>query len=61
MRKHMMNLRYPCQSAEHTVARRGFLGTMAATGAAAIVGGLGAFTHPVLADQLKRDQKRIVI
>jgi hypothetical protein len=56
-----MSLRYPCQSSDHTVARRGFLGTMAATGAGAIVGGLGAFTQPVLAGQLRHQQKRIVI
>ena len=56
-----MTLRYPCHSSEHVVARRNFVGIMAAAGAGTIVGGLGAFTHPVLADQLKRDQKRIVI
>lgn len=56
-----MNVPYACQSSEHTVARRDFLGTMAATGAGAIVGGLGAFTQPVLADQLQQAQKRIVI
>ncbi len=55
-----MSLRYPCRSSEHTMARRGFLGT-ATAGAGAIVGGLGAFTQPVLADQLKQDQKRLVI
>ena len=56
-----MSLHYPCCASDHLVARRSFLGTMAATGTGAIVGGLGAFTQPVVADQLRRDQKRIVI
>jgi len=43
------------------MARRGFLGAVAASGAGAMVGGLGVFTRPVFADQLKREQKRIVI
>ncbi|MFO0978381.1 MAG: DUF1501 domain-containing protein, partial [Planctomycetaceae bacterium] len=55
-----MVLRYPCNTAAHGIARRQFLGTMAA-GAGAIVGGLGAFANPAIAASLKSDQKRIVV
>lgn len=53
-----MKIKYACQSNEHTMARRSFLGTM--TGAA-VVGGLGIFAEPAAARQLKADQKRIVV
>lgn len=55
-----MNVQYACQSPEHRIARRQFLGTMAA-GAGAIVGGLGVFSNPAVASQLRSDQKRIVV
>ena len=55
-----MNINYACGTDEHTMARRSFLGTMAA-GAGAVVGGLGAFANPGIADQLKRDQKRMIV
>ena len=35
-----MNINYACGTDEHTMARRNFLGTVA-TGASAMVGGLG--------------------
>ncbi|MBX3444001.1 MAG: DUF1501 domain-containing protein [Planctomyces sp.] len=53
-----MNCHYACKSTEHLLARRGFLGSMAA---GAVVGGLGAFTRPAAADQLARQQKRVVV
>jgi uncharacterized protein DUF1501 len=56
-----MDAKYACKSGEHVVARRQFLGAMAAAGAGACVGGLGVFTTPVIADQLRSDQKRIVV
>ncbi len=56
-----MDAKYACKSGEHLVARRQFLGAMAAAGAGACVGGLGVFTTPVIADQLRSDQKRIVV
>ncbi len=56
-----MEVHYACNSREHRVARRQFLGTMAAAGAGAIAGGLGVFSNPVLAAQLTSDQKRIVV
>ncbi len=55
-----MTLRYPCSSNDHNVARRQFLGTLAA-GAGAMVGGLGVFGTPALASLLNSDQKRIVV
>jgi hypothetical protein len=56
-----MNIHYACQSNEHKLARRQVLGTMAAAGAGAVVGGLGVFSTPAIANQLKSDQKRIVL
>ena len=56
-----MKCTYACQSSEHLLARRRFLGGMAAAGAGAVVGGLGAFARPAAAAQLAKDQKRIVV
>ncbi len=56
-----MKCTYACKSAEHLVARRQFLGGMAAAGAGVVAGGLGAFVRPAAAAQLARDQKRIVV
>ncbi|MFZ9089232.1 MAG: DUF1501 domain-containing protein [Planctomycetaceae bacterium] len=55
-----MPLRYPCGSASHTLARRSFLGSMAA-GASTVVGGLGVFANPGISAALNADQKRIVV
>jgi hypothetical protein len=56
-----MNIKYACGSAEHGIARRQFLGTMAAVGAGALTSGLGVFSNPAIAQQLRSDQKRIVV
>lgn len=58
-----MKCNYACGSAEHGMARRQFLGTMAGLGATGlgVVGGLGAFTRPAVADQLAKQQKRVVV
>lgn len=56
-----MNVDYACNSFEHRLARRQFLGTLAAAGAGAISGGLGVFSSPAMAAQLRSDQKRIVV
>jgi hypothetical protein len=56
-----MKAEYACQSVEHTIARRQFLGTVAAVGAGAMTGGLGVFANPAIAKQLGSDQKRIVV
>lgn len=56
-----MQAKYACNSAEHGIARRQFLGTLAAAGAGAMTGGLGVFASPAIAGQLQADQKRIVV
>ena len=56
-----MDAKYACKSPEHTIARRQFLGTMAALGAGACTGGLGVFSTSAIAQQLRSDQKRIVV
>ena len=48
----------PCGSMEHNVARRQFLGTVAG---GFVVGGLGALTNPIAANELKRQQKRVLV
>src|SRR5262245_19932722 len=50
-----MKCTYACGSAEHTIARRSFLGGMAGIG---IVGGLGALAQPAAAEQLTKNQTR---
>ncbi|MFM7592590.1 MAG: DUF1501 domain-containing protein, partial [Isosphaeraceae bacterium] len=52
------NCNYACHSPEHLLARRQFLGAMAAT---PIVGGLGVFTSTKAAETLKSQQKRVVV
>lgn len=39
----VMKINYACGSADHGIARRHFLGSMAATGAGIMAGGLGVF------------------
>jgi hypothetical protein len=56
-----MDAKYACKSPEHLIARRQFLGSMAAVGASAVAGGLGVFSTPAIAGQLRSDQKRIVL
>ena len=55
-----MECKYACGSAEHLLARRQFLGTIAA-GAGAVVGGLGFMARPAAAEQLAKDQKRVLV
>jgi uncharacterized protein (DUF1501 family) len=55
-----MKCSYACGSAEHLIARRQFLGNLAA-GAGAVVGGLGWLARPLAAEQLAKQQKRIVV
>lgn len=56
-----MKIHYACKSPEHGLARRQFLGTMAAAGTGMVAGGLGLFSSPAMAEQLRSDQKRIVV
>ena len=53
-----MKARYACQSSEHTIARREFLGT-AAVGAGTIAG-LNAFAQPAAATELASQKKRVL-
>jgi hypothetical protein len=52
-----------CGSAEHVVSRRGFLTTVAASGAAAFADmtGVEALAAPEVADELRRNQKRCIL
>lgn len=52
---------YACRSREHDVARRSFLGGVAAAGLGSIVGGLGVFGRPAAAAEVARQQKRVVV
>lgn len=55
-----MKAKYYCQSSEHVMARRQFLGGVTA-GAGAVVGGLGALTSPAAAKSLSSQQKRVLV
>ncbi|MEO8497562.1 MAG: DUF1501 domain-containing protein, partial [Planctomycetota bacterium] len=55
-----MKCSYACGTDEHVIARRQFLGGVAA-GAGAVVGGLGVLARPATAAQLAKDQKRVVV
>jgi hypothetical protein len=52
---------YACGGVDHSIARRQFLGGMAAAGLGTMVGGLKAFTRPAAAAEMARQQKRIVV
>lgn len=52
---------YACGSAEHAVGRRGFLGGLAAAGLGSMAGGLGVFARRAAAEQLAKQQKRVVV
>lgn len=56
-----MHCDYACQSTEHTLARRQFLGGLTAAGVTtALGGGLGAFAAPSTSEQLDKQQKRVL-
>mgnify|MGYP002629497090 CR=1 FL=1 len=55
-----MKCSYACGSEEHLIARRQFLGGMAA-GTGAVMGGLGFFAQPAAASQLARNAKRMIV
>src|SRR3954452_12810768 len=56
-----MDAKYACKSPEHTIARRQFMGSLAAIRASACAGGFGIFSAPTIAEQLRSDQERIVV
>lgn len=55
-----MRCTYSCRTTEHVLARRQFLGGLAA-GAGALVGGFSTFVKPGIAGQIAKDQKRILV
>lgn len=55
-----MKCRYSCGTADHTIARRSFLGGVAA-GFGAVAGGFGRLSQRALAQELERQQKRILV
>ncbi|MDZ4685902.1 MAG: DUF1501 domain-containing protein [Planctomycetaceae bacterium] len=55
-----MHARYACQTSEHGIARRQFLGTLAA-GAGAMAGGLSFFTQPAVSAELAKQQRRLLV
>jgi hypothetical protein len=55
-----MHARYACQSGAHGLARRQFLGTLAA-GTGAMLGGLGTFAQPAFSAGLQQQQKRMLV
>ena len=55
-----MKCKYACGSMEHVLARRQFLGGMAAA-TGSVVGGLGWLAQPAAARQLQKDQKRVLV
>ncbi|MCH7725019.1 MAG: DUF1501 domain-containing protein [Planctomycetes bacterium] len=55
-----MKCDYACNSPEHLIARRQFLGGMAG-GLGLVAGGLGAMAAPAATEKLAKDQKRVVV
>ena len=55
-----MRCNYACGSGEHTMARRQFLGTMAA-GTGAMFGGLSMLARPAISAELNKQQKRVLV
>ena len=55
-----MKCSYACNSPEHLVARRRFMGGVAAV-TGSVVGGLGIFAQESIAEQLEKEQKRILL
>lgn len=54
-----MRCDYACNTADHKLARREFLGGVA--GVAGMFGGLSALASPAAAQQLAKDQKRVLV
>jgi hypothetical protein len=55
-----MHCPHACGSTEHRIARRTFLGGVAA-GMGAVAGGLGALALPAVAEDLKRRQRQVLV
>jgi hypothetical protein len=55
-----MKCHYSCNSAEHALARRSFLGTLAGVGVAGAASGMGLFGQPTVAQELAKKQKHVI-
>lgn len=55
-----MKCDYSCNSGEHHIGRRQFLGGLVG-GFGAAVGGLGVMSNPAIAKRLAKDQKRVIV
>ncbi len=56
-----MKCNYACQSPEHMIGRRQFLGGIAAGVGSIVGGGIGTLVRPVMAEQLAKQQKRVIV
>jgi uncharacterized protein DUF1501 len=56
-----MKCSYACQSIEHVVARRQFLGGVAAGFGAVVGGGISVLAQPAAAEQLAKKQMRVLV
>ena len=56
-----MKAEYACNSNEHVMERRRFLGTAAGLGAVGMTAGVSAFSSPAVGAQLASEQKRVVV
>lgn len=52
---------YSCQTLDHVVSRRRFFQSLAAGGAAAVLPNFGLFTSPLVAGEMARAQKRMIV
>lgn len=57
----MSRILHACHSADHWLGRRQFFGHLARTGAGAALAGLGSFATPAMAENLTRQQKRLLV
>ena len=56
-----MKCSYACQSSEHLIARRQFLGGVASGFGVVASGGISFLTRPAAAEQLAKQQKRVLV
>lgn len=56
-----MRCDYACNSVDHTIGRRTFLGGLAGIGGGFAAGGLSALASPAASEQLSKNQKRVLV
>ncbi len=57
----MKNCDYSCQTLEHIVSRRHFFRSLAGAGAAAALPSFGLFTAPMIAAEMTRTERRMIV